>query len=291
MIRIAHCTDVHWTERPSFLESVKSKRIFGAMNVVFGRGARFGRDVQQALVDAMAAQRPDAVVVTGDLTSTAMPQEFAVAKAALEPLLSTHPSMVTPGNHDLYTIGAERSRRVNRFFEPWMRIGPDGIGRLDVGDATILSLDPNRARVESSGFVPRVQLDALLAALASLAGRHVVLALHYPLFDRHGSPYDGWNHGLRNAREVIAALESAPIRPKLVLHGHVHHGYRIDHPVPGGTMITCDPGSGGYRYDPAHHRAAAFNVYTIGDEIGVERFLWNGTAFLPETPGPYQSGF
>ena len=62
----------------------------------------FGLEDRRALgwvADAITAERPAAVAVTGDLTMRARRREFAAANAWIARL--TAPVTVEPGNHDL----------------------------------------------------------------------------------------------------------------------------------------------------------------------------------------------
>src|SRR5438093_1328862 len=96
--------------------------------------------------------------IAGDLTTTALPDEFRTARAALADWLDD-PERVTivPGNHDRYTMWAHRSRRFEQYFGafaprlayPWLR-------RIDPHTA-ILGLDPTRAGISARGKLPRAQ--------------------------------------------------------------------------------------------------------------------------------------
>ena len=51
----------------------------------------------------MLAEKPDAILFTGDATSCGQPGEFARVLPLFEPLLkSSIPFIYTPGNHDAY---------------------------------------------------------------------------------------------------------------------------------------------------------------------------------------------
>jgi 3',5'-cyclic AMP phosphodiesterase CpdA len=293
MMRLLHATDIHWFT-PPHLTRLLNKRLIGAVNLYLaGRRHHFSTHVQSALVQAIVAAEPDAVVISGDLTATGLEAEFDLALDALDPVLRRFPTLIQRGNHDVYTQGAQRSQRLEQRFGPWLHGGPDDIARFDHGDLTILGLDPNRPALLASGRVPQAQLDALPTALAAVpADRSLALSLHYPLVDRKGAPYDGMEHGLRNARDLIAVLDASPRKPDLILHGHVHHGYRSSVTLGGRQVPTFDPGSGGYAWLPKQHRAACFNVYTLTPSapVAVERFRFDGEAFAPEPGGAYASG-
>lgn len=98
-IRIAHFTDIHVT-LPLPYRALLSKRVFNALNnVLEGKKRVFSPLVQQRLMDAIAALKPDAVVCTGDLTGTGLIQEYEKAKALIAPLMNSCKSLLIPGNH------------------------------------------------------------------------------------------------------------------------------------------------------------------------------------------------
>ena len=294
-MRIAHVTDVHWQTHPGLLDLCALRRILGSANLyLMGRRSRFDRGTQARLMRHLIELEPDMVIVTGDLTAQALVGEFELALSELRPVLEGRPSLVIPGNHDAYCPDALRDRRFHTHFGPWMH--PAGaISRLDHGAVTILGLDPNRPLlIRASGYVPEEQLEGLSQALADpeLEGRCVVLALHYPILDRHGEVYDGPEHGLINANALIAVLKEAPVRPSWIVHGHEHHGYQVN--LGGGdfTIPSFDCGSSGAAYQPEKNRRAAMNVYTVRDGRldQVERYMDDGSRFEPEPGGAYATG-
>lgn len=295
-VRIAHATDIHWTIKPA-LRRLASKRLLQQANQVVGRRAKhFTRDVQDSLIEHLVELAPDGVFITGDLTTTALEEEFVLARACLEPVLSTTPTLIVPGNHDVYTRKSWSKRRMYETFGPWMGLGGDSspVARLDIGDVTLLGLDPTRPHpILSSGRVPQAQLDGLVSQLNSLSDRAVVLGLHYPILDRRGEIYDGLNHGLLNAAAVQRALASASHLPVAILHGHEHHGFTVDLDCGGGRAVPIyNSGSSGYANLPVKRRAAAMCVYTIEDGalVDVERYLHTATGFQPEPGGAYATG-
>ncbi|MFK7931324.1 MAG: metallophosphoesterase [Myxococcota bacterium] len=294
-MRIAHATDIHWFVPPP-LPRIPGKRTLGTATL-YGRGRRhhFHIDVQTALVDHIVGLEPDLVIITGDLTAQALPEEFELAKTALQPILSRFPTFVQSGNHDVYTGGSFRTRRLAAYFAEWMHeTDGDPVARLDQGTVTILGLDPCRPHWSASGRVPQEQLDRLAAVLEDdeLAGRSIVLATHYPVVDRRGHIYDGALHGLRNASDLLDVLRAAPHKPVAYLHGHKHHGYRVDVPLHAHVMTSFDPGSSGYAFDEKADRAACMNLYTLNADgrLEPERFRFDGRHFSPESGGAYASG-
>lgn len=296
--RLAHLTDVHWMVQPSLFRIWLSKRALGTANLYLGgRRHHFHEHVQETLVNYVVHLNPDAVVVTGDLTAQAIPAEFEKARRALDPILTRFPTFVIPGNHDVYTTRAWRQHRTEKYFGEFMGLDRHRpVGRLDVGPVTLLGLDPNLPGMTAAGEVPRDQLDRLAELLSGdeLADRFVVLALHYPLMHRDGRLYDHWGHGLRNVRALVDVLDRARVRPRLVLHGHKHHGsHTILKLSDGGTIDVYNPGSGGYAYNLDAKRSAAVNEYVIEDGrvVRVDRHLFDGRHFAIEGGGAYATGF
>ena len=293
-MRIAHATDIHWFMPPR-LSDLTVRRAFGSFNLyVFGRRAQFDPVVQSALVAHILSLDPDLLVISGDLTAQALESEFNLAHATLRPALAAIPTFIVPGNHDVYTPGAARARRIEQTFAPWMhQVGP--ISRYDHPDqpVTLLGLDPNRPTwFDASGVLPADQLDALAVALSepALRERFVGLVLHYPVVDRHGELYDNADHGLRNAGALVEVIRAAPKKPGFVLHGHVHHGYRAT--LPGLHVPSFNCGSSGQAWLPDKGWGAAMNVYEVvdGELSGVERYLHDGARFALEEGGAYATG-
>jgi len=296
-MRIAHITDIHFMEHPP-LGRLLGKRLLGSANLYLaGRRHHFHREVQLAAVRQLVELQPDLLIITGDLTAQALPTEFAVARAALDPALSSAPSLVIPGNHDVYTQNAQHTQRIREEFSEFMHL-EGSIGRLDGDGFTVLGLDPNRPTLlNASGRVPEDQLSDLASALQQAPRGLLVLALHYPLLDRHGEVYDGSGHGLVNARDLISVLDEAPRVPDLIVHGHVHHGYQASLSLSRGEVPIHNCGSSGYAWLPEAHRAAAMNLYEMNPQaasgsrlVQVHRFLHDGERFKPEVGGAYASG-
>lgn len=293
--RIAHATDIHWTLRPHWRRLANKRFLQKANQVVGGRAKHFCTDVQNDLIQHLLGLELDGLFITGDLTTTALQEEFELAHAQLEPVLAKLPTLIVPGNHDVYTRGSKRAQRMQHIFAPWMRLdGPHApVARLDIGEVTLLGLDPTRPHpVLSSGVVPAPQLARLLELLEDLGDRTVVLGLHYPILDRRGEVYDGLNHGLRNAKDLIATLSQASHLPVAILHGHEHHGFTVPLDCGGRSVPIFNSGSSGYANMPDKRRAAAMCVYSFEDGalVDVERYLHTPDGFAPEPGGAYATG-
>ena len=225
----------------------------------------FGLEDRRALgwvADAITAERPAAVAVTGDLTMRARRREFAAANAWIARL--TAPVTVEPGNHDLpYFNLAER------FFAPYRRFSAIAqmIERpLDFGDLHIVPLRTvTRAQWRFpwvDGWVREPALAATLAAIDALPeGSRVIVTAHHPLPER--AP-DGKRLTIGGTR---AMAELARRRPLAVLTGHVHDPFDLTAETANGPLRMIGAGTLSLR---TRSTPASFNELRIaGREVSV----------------------
>lgn len=181
----------------------------------------FGREDKEAIrwfASCVEAERPDAVICTGDLTMRARSAEFEAAARYLEAM--PVPVTVEPGNHDLPYFNP-----IARFFRPYRRFGrvEKLVERpLDLPGVAIVPLKTT-ARAQwrhnwSWGVVSRSGLIRALAMIeASDPAQLRIVACHHPLVDKEGLESSGRTLG---GREALAALAKAG--GDVVLSGHVH---------------------------------------------------------------------
>lgn len=293
--RLAHITDLHLQRDPAPAEWLSKRLIGGANLYLLGRRAHFQERTVDALIRAVEDQAPDALICSGDLTALATAAEFDLARDRLGPLFSRQPSLLIPGNHDVYAAGS--GGRLQATFPDACR--GDGAGVLPgitAGGMRIVGLDVCFADWASRGRAG-AGLERLRQELAAGA-EPLGLMIHYPLRDRRGQPYGPWTRALIDAPEVERLLDHP--RAAAVFHGHEHHGYTTAIPLgPAGDrrIQSLNPGAGGYAHLPAkspggRDRTAHFCVYTVdsGAITGVERFAYDGERFIPEAGGAWASG-
>ena len=186
----------------------------------------FGTEDRAALAwfsAAVAAGRPDGVVLTGDLTAAARKSEYASATAWLATL--DVPISVEPGNHDLPV------------FNPWARLVKP-FGRFNRLAAAIeqrlelpgVALIPLRTAAQaqwrrnwSLGVVHGASLTRAVAALKARAQDTLaVIACHHPLIDAAGTRTSGRTQGGLEALHALAAAGA-----DVVLSGHTHDPFDI----------------------------------------------------------------
>lgn len=198
----------------------------------------FGREDRAALAwfaAAVKAERPDAVVCTGDLTMRARAREWAAAGQWLAGL--GVPVTVEPGNHDLPYFTP-----VARAFRPYRRFRglEASIERpLEVPGVLLVPLKTTARWQWRNLKHGRVSKRGLARALAMLRAKPVgtvaLVACHHPLvkLGEHG------DHRTQHGPEALAALAAAGA--DALLSGHVHDGF--DLVAPGTTTRLIGAGT------------------------------------------------
>jgi 3',5'-cyclic AMP phosphodiesterase CpdA len=207
--------DVHWRK-------LVGKRFLGQSNLWLNRRHRFNHGVLSPLIDRVEAIKPDHVLLTGDVTTTSLDDEFHDVAAFLKPLSDKFPTLLVPGNHDRYTFSSNRNRRIERLLEHLLP--PRFPHFANVGGRWhVLALDGARPRVfMARGELGRNQIAAARQQIGALREEDgLIVMCHYPI----GSPPDAlpltYDHRLADARPLAKLLQSCAARVVYV-HGHIH---------------------------------------------------------------------
>ena len=204
----------------------------------------------------VAEEKPDAVVMTGDLTMRALPSEFEAGGKWLQAL--GVPVTVEPGNHDVPYYD-DMLRRLLRPYKRYTAVERMLERPLAVAGVTVVPLK-TVARLQwrvdqSKGTVSDRSLREALAMIAAAPKEHVILvAAHHPLIDL-GLTEPTRTHGGAAALERLAAAGA-----DAVLTGHVH--YPFDTPVEraGRTVRLIGAGTLSKRL---RHSPPAFNELRV----------------------------
>ena len=195
-------------------------KLFHGSDVHFGAEDPAALDWFRARV---AAERPDAVVMTGDLTMRARTREFEAGGDWLRSL--DVPLTVEVGNHDIPYY----SDPIRRLFRPYRRYA--AIERmlerpLELPGVAIVPLKTT-ARAQwrwnwSKGYVSPRALDRTLALVRAVPpGKLIFVAAHHPLVDAGTVSLAK----TRNGPSALAALADAGVHA--VLTGHVHDPFDV----------------------------------------------------------------
>lgn len=191
MTRILHLSDVH----------------FGA--------------VDARLVEPMIALahdlRPDATVISGDLTQRARPEQFAAALAFVDRLPG--PVLLVPGNHDmpLYNLALRLLAPLARYRRVF---GAEVEPTLALPGTVLQGVNTANPLVWKSGILRPSSADRLTRTFAAApAGIMRIAVLHHaPVPAADGTPAD-----MADPAAVLGALARAGT--DIVLSGHTHMPY------------------------------------------------------------------
>lgn len=194
-------------------------RLFHVSDLHFGRADEAALDWFAA---AVARERPDAVIITGDLTMRARSTEYAAATAWLKRL--DVPVSIEPGNHDLpyhnpvmrFLDPYRRYRRVERMLERPLDLPGIMLVPLKTTARFQWRLNWSFGKVSGSGLE-----DALTMLTRRRPGDLAIVACHHPLVDQ-GLESEGRTKG---GEQALARLAQAGA--DAVLSGHVHDPFDV----------------------------------------------------------------
>ena len=79
-MRIVHLSDIHFWQYEFNPLRLMGKRLHGMASLLAGRAGRFRLAGVPRLVERVRGLEPDHILITGDLTTTALPDEFRAAR-------------------------------------------------------------------------------------------------------------------------------------------------------------------------------------------------------------------
>lgn len=209
-------------------------RLFHVSDLHFGRE---DRAAVRWFADTVRAEKPAAVVCTGDLTMRARKAEFAAAADWLRAL--GVPVTVEPGNHDLPYFNP-----LARLLDPYRRYrAVEAMLQrpLDLPGVMIVPLKTT-ARLQfrnlSWGRVSRSGLKAALEKLVEKPADTVaIVTCHHPLIRTGFTGHGDTRHGA----DALALLAEAGA--DAVLSGHVHDAFDVVHQEAGQTVRLIGAGT------------------------------------------------
>lgn len=280
---VIHISDLHIHRLSWKPWRYASKRMLGAANLILQRAQIFTRVRQQRLIDQIDAMDWDHLLISGDLTQLALPEEFQLAREMLAPLLERGPARVCvlPGNHDRYIREPPGKGEFERYFGAFAAPA-DPRGGILTRQLThhwwLIAWDSAWPApwFSAEGWVhPRIleQSEAFLAQLPPQA--RTLLVTHYPAIypPEHPFPYQ---HRLRNQEEVQRWVLEHPI--DLYLHGHLHENWVL-HAREGERPLRA-VNSGASPLPPVATASSSFHrIILEGDKAEIQ-----GLQVEPNTP-------
>jgi 3',5'-cyclic-AMP phosphodiesterase len=182
-----------------------------------GDAAKQGAEPTSSLEAVLAAigrlpNRPDALLVTGDLTDHGKRKEYRLARELLD--ATGLPVHAMPGNHD------DRAKLREAFALPGEGDAPIDY-EVDLGPLALVVVDSTAPGEEEPGRLEPAQLERLDRVLADLAGKPSILAMHHsPL----PTAIPGWDEANMLPAEDLALAAVIARRPevKAIVGGHLH---------------------------------------------------------------------
>jgi len=221
--------------------------------------------------------RPDAIVVTGDLTDHGAPEEYANLRLILA--TAQAPVFVIPGNHD--------SRDgLRAAFQTDGYLPADGFLHYVVEDypLRLVALDTHIPG-EHGGMLCAERLDWLDVSLAAMPSKPTVLMMHHPPFPTGIEHMD--HHALKHPAAFAAVVRKHP-QVERILCGHLHRA--IDHRFAGTIAGTAPSTAHQLILDMTPGAPAEFTFEPPGYQLHFWRDgvgLVTHTAVFGEWPGPY----
>jgi 3',5'-cyclic AMP phosphodiesterase CpdA len=171
--------------------------------------------VVKALIALAAQQRPDLVVLAGDITQRARPAQFRAAKAFVDRLRA--PVLAVPGNHDiaLFDLWARLTRPYARYARVF---GADLEPVHSSPELLVVGVNTTRAWRHKNGEVSSEQIERVASLLSAASPQQLrVVVVHQPA-------------AVTRARDRVsllrghqAALQAWSVAgADLVLGGHIH---------------------------------------------------------------------
>jgi 3',5'-cyclic AMP phosphodiesterase CpdA len=223
-------------------------------------------------------QRPDAMVITGDLVDFGRPEEYAHLRRLLSPL--PMPYYLIPGNHDEREAlrAAFPDHAYLRQWQPYVQYA------IDEWPVRIVAIDtviPGKG----GGCLDDERLDWLDRTLAHEQKKPTIVVMHHPPFPTLIGHMD--RIGLEGS-EALARVVARHPQVERVLCGHLHRPiqYRF-----AGTLASTSPSPAHQvALDLAPDAASRFKMEPPGFQLHAWREgmgIVSHTAYIGDFAGPY----
>ena len=248
-------------------------------DVHFGRIAH--PEIVELLVAEINARGVDLVVVSGDLTQRARRGQYQQARAMLDAF--TAPTLVVPGNHDVYAYWYP----LGRLFLPLRRyrryITDDLTPTFEHGDVAVLGINSAYGWTIKGGRLRRQELDAIESYFSEVSASFKVLVVHHHLLQLQ----ELGNHDvMRRAQQALRLASQVGVDLVLCGHLHVSHVEPVELDPAGHRLVIVSAGTAtSNRGRGAHRQTNYYNVIDIGEvafSIEEQRFDPEAGTFVAE---------
>ncbi len=176
--------------------------------------------VVEALMTLALQQRPDLVVLSGDITQRARPAQFRAAKAFVDRLGA--PVLAIPGNHDipLFDVWSRLTCPYARYATAF---GTDLEPVHSAQELMVVGVNTTRAWRHKNGEISTAQIDRVAKFLTAAGPQQLrVVVVHQPAAVTHEQDRNNLLRGHSAAMQVWSAAGA-----DIVLGGHIHLPYTV----------------------------------------------------------------
>ncbi len=176
--------------------------------------------VGDALLRIAPSLRADAVIVSGDVTQRATPEQFRDARSFIDQLPRL-PRLAIPGNHDvpLFRVWERLSDPLGEYRR---HIGPDCDQVLELDGAVIVALNttaPHRTIARGQVTGQQIEFTRHALAKAPLGAARVLVAHHHFV----GAPDQLRDRNMLGGRRAMKAFIEMGV--DVILGGHLHRAF------------------------------------------------------------------
>ncbi len=176
--------------------------------------------VGEAVIRFAPRAGPDVVVISGDLTQRAKPEQFEQARSFIDRLPKVT-QVVVPGNHDvpLFRL-AERLGDPHGLYRKYICNDLDRV--VTVGEAVIVALDSTSPRrTISNGRIHKTQLEFCQESFRDLAASTIKIVVAH----HHFLPAPDYERDQTMMKAKRAIHQFVELDVDLILGGHLHRAY------------------------------------------------------------------
>jgi Icc protein len=240
--------------------------------------AMLARAVQEIL---RLPQKPDVMVITGDLVDTGHPDEYAHLRRLLAPL--PMPYYLLPGNHDERAAlrQAFPEHAYLRQWEPFIQYAIDDWPLRLVALDTVIPGEPG-------GRLDQARLEWLGSALSREPRKPTLILMHHPPFPTFIAHMDGM---VLEEPQALAAVVARHPQVERLLCGHLHRP--IQFRFAGTLASTCPSTAHQVALDTLPQAPPKYNLEPPGFQLHAWRAgagVVSHTAPIGDFAGPYSFG-
>ncbi|MBI1337555.1 MAG: hypothetical protein GC164_11400 [Phycisphaera sp.] len=283
-MRLAVIGDIHVYTLTPPPWALLSKRVLGQANLWLNRRHAFDHKLFDCVLKRVASVEANLLLLSGDLTTTALESEFRDIASRLEPLTQSHKTIAVPGNHDRYTFTSARVKRIEKMLPGFV---PETFPKIErLGERwSLLALDGAVPRIfNARGRLGEEQMLRIHEHLSSLTSHDgLVVLCHYPVKCPPKAPPLTYDHKLAESGRLWRMLRRCAARV-LYIHGHIHrpwcwqprhsHSAHITYINAGAPCLTSRRyplGQGWWQVDlPDDPRKAIHATHHVPDTAGIK---------------------